>query len=302
MAEEKYYLGRVFDPHKNELTDKPVLMDGRDLTTHGVIVGMTGSGKTGLAVGLIEEAVLSGIPCLVIDPKAEMGNLLLSFPNLAPCRFCSLDRPRRGRAQGQDAGGLCRRHRRGMEEGACRLGDRRGADQAVQGCGRFRRLYPRQHRVRPDQRPQLVSGPAGRDKEGRGGRPRADHRVGLGAAFADRHRGRSHHEPRAHPALEDLGRLLVAGPGPQPGKDHHLHPGPAAAAGWGLRAGGILSPGRADEARGGAQQRRRVARRLPGGARECRWISISFSSPAAISRGCRSSISPTSRTRSGSFS
>src|SRR4030042_2817622 len=87
MAEEKYYLGRVFDPQKNELTEKPVLMDGRDLTTHGVIVGMTGSGKTGLAVGLIEEAVLAGIPCLVIDPKAEMGNLLLSFPNLAPSDF-----------------------------------------------------------------------------------------------------------------------------------------------------------------------------------------------------------------------
>jgi hypothetical protein len=87
MAEEKYYLGRVFDPVKNEQTDKPVLMDGRDLTTHGVIVGMTGSGKTGLAIGLIEEAVLAGIPCLVIDPKAEMGNLLLSFPALAPADF-----------------------------------------------------------------------------------------------------------------------------------------------------------------------------------------------------------------------
>jgi hypothetical protein len=87
MAEEKYYLGRVFDPQKSELTDKPVMLDSRDLTTHGVIVGMTGSGKTGLAVGLIEEAVLSGIPCLVIDPKAEMGNLLLSFPNLAPSDF-----------------------------------------------------------------------------------------------------------------------------------------------------------------------------------------------------------------------
>ncbi len=87
MAEEKYYLGRVFDPEKNELTDKPVLMDSRDLTTHGVIVGMTGSGKTGLAVDLLEEAISSGIPCLVIDPKAEMGNLLLSFPGLTPADF-----------------------------------------------------------------------------------------------------------------------------------------------------------------------------------------------------------------------
>ncbi|MBN2225159.1 MAG: ATP-binding protein [Deltaproteobacteria bacterium] len=87
MAEEKYYLGRVFNSEKNEMTEKPVLVDGRDLTTHGVIVGMTGSGKTGLAVGLIEEAVLSGIPCLIIDPKAEMGNLLLSFPDLLPADF-----------------------------------------------------------------------------------------------------------------------------------------------------------------------------------------------------------------------
>jgi hypothetical protein len=87
MAEDKYYLGRVSDPEKDKLTEEPVMIKGRDLTTHGVIVGMTGSGKTGLAVGLIEEAVLSGVPCLVIDPKAEMGNLLLSFPELAPTDF-----------------------------------------------------------------------------------------------------------------------------------------------------------------------------------------------------------------------
>jgi hypothetical protein len=87
MAEEKYYLGRVFDPQKDQLTDKPVLLEGRDLTTHGVIVGMTGSGKTGLAVDLLEEAVLAGVPCLVIDPKAEMGNLLLAFPGLTGADF-----------------------------------------------------------------------------------------------------------------------------------------------------------------------------------------------------------------------
>jgi len=87
MADEKYYLGRVFDPQKNELTDKPVTINGRDLTTHGVIVGMTGSGKTGLAGSLIAEAVVAWVPCLVSDPKAEMGNLLLSFPSLSPGDF-----------------------------------------------------------------------------------------------------------------------------------------------------------------------------------------------------------------------
>ena len=59
---------------------EPVVYDGADLTTHGVIVGMTGSGKTGLGIGLIEEALMSGIPCLIIDPKGDMGNLMLSFP------------------------------------------------------------------------------------------------------------------------------------------------------------------------------------------------------------------------------
>ena len=87
MASDGFYLGKIFDEKKGELTDQQVLYDSRDLTTHGVIIGMTGSGKTGLSVGLIEEAVLSGIPVVIIDPKAEMGNLLLAFPELSPEKF-----------------------------------------------------------------------------------------------------------------------------------------------------------------------------------------------------------------------
>jgi hypothetical protein len=61
--------------------------EAADLTTHGVIVGMTGSGKTGLAIDLLEEALLSGVPALIIDPKGDMTNLLLNFPELAPADF-----------------------------------------------------------------------------------------------------------------------------------------------------------------------------------------------------------------------
>ena len=61
--------------------------EAADLTTHGVIVGMTGSGKTGLAIDLLEEALLSGVPALIIDPKGDMTNLLLNFPDLAPADF-----------------------------------------------------------------------------------------------------------------------------------------------------------------------------------------------------------------------
>jgi hypothetical protein len=76
-----FYLGRSVD------SDQPLTYEAADLTTHGVIVGMTGSGKTGLGVGLIEEALLSGIPCLVIDPKGDMGNLALTFPSLEASDF-----------------------------------------------------------------------------------------------------------------------------------------------------------------------------------------------------------------------
>ena len=78
-----FYLGKPFDVPAGQLAeDELVLYDSKDLCTHAVIVGMTGSGKTGLGVGLIEEAAIDGIPSLVIDPKGDLTNLLLNFPKL----------------------------------------------------------------------------------------------------------------------------------------------------------------------------------------------------------------------------
>lgn len=82
-----FYLGREVDPNSMEESDRPLLYDSSDLTTHAVIVGMTGSGKTGLGVGLIEEAAIDGIPVLAIDPKGDLGNLALTFPELRPEEF-----------------------------------------------------------------------------------------------------------------------------------------------------------------------------------------------------------------------
>ena len=82
-----FYLGKQFDLGKQTRLDDLVLYDSRDLLTHAVCVGMTGSGKTGLGISLIEEAAIDGIPVLAIDPKGDLGNLLLTFPNLAPADF-----------------------------------------------------------------------------------------------------------------------------------------------------------------------------------------------------------------------
>ena len=81
------FVGETIDHSTGERTGEPVLLDSADFTTHGVIVGMTGSGKTGLGVVLIEEALLSGVPVLAIDPKGDLGNLCLTFPDLAPADF-----------------------------------------------------------------------------------------------------------------------------------------------------------------------------------------------------------------------
>ncbi|MFZ5820895.1 MAG: ATP-binding protein [Chloroflexota bacterium] len=87
MPDRRFYLGRLYDPARKTPADQPLLYDPADLTTHAVVTGMTGSGKTGLCITLLEEAALQGIPALIIDPKGDLTNLLLHFPNLAPQDF-----------------------------------------------------------------------------------------------------------------------------------------------------------------------------------------------------------------------
>lgn len=90
LAYEKlglFYLGKELPIGEQPTAGLPLLYKSKNLTTHGVIIGMTGSGKTGLGIGLIEEAIMDDVPSIIIDPKGDMANLLLTFPNLEPTDF-----------------------------------------------------------------------------------------------------------------------------------------------------------------------------------------------------------------------
>ena len=116
----QWYLGKRYDLGKGRLLDEPVFYDPDDLTTHAFIVGMTGSGKTGLAITLLEEAALSGIPALLIDPKGDLTNIALHFPLLHPEDFAPWISPEEARREGktveQKARETAEMWRRGLAE------------------------------------------------------------------------------------------------------------------------------------------------------------------------------------------
>jgi len=82
-----FYLGKEYDLESHQRLDDLVMYDARDLTTHAVVVGMTGSGKTGLCIDILEEAAIDHVPAIIIDPKGDITNLLLTFPDLRPEDF-----------------------------------------------------------------------------------------------------------------------------------------------------------------------------------------------------------------------
>ncbi len=96
-----FYLGQEYDLAKSERLDSLVMYDARDLTTHAVCVGMTGSGKTGLCIDLLEEAAIDSVPAILIDPKGDLTNMLLTFPDLRPEDFRPWINPDDARRKGK---------------------------------------------------------------------------------------------------------------------------------------------------------------------------------------------------------
>lgn len=115
-----FYLGRYFHLETGQTGDQPLYYDPADLTTHAIVTGMTGSGKTGLCIALMEEAALQGIPALLIDPKGDLTNLLLHFPDLSPQDFAPwLDTDtlrRQGKSLDQAAQETAERWKNGLDE------------------------------------------------------------------------------------------------------------------------------------------------------------------------------------------
>ncbi len=115
-----FYLGRAYDPNRKKVGESLLLYDSKDLVTHAVCVGMTGSGKTGLCIGLLEEAAIDGVPSIVIDPKGDLANLLLTFPQLRPEDFEPWinedDAQKKGLANSEFASQQAELWKKGLEE------------------------------------------------------------------------------------------------------------------------------------------------------------------------------------------
>lgn len=115
-----FYLGKHYDVGEDQRLDRLLMYDARDLTTHGVCVGMTGSGKTGLCIDLLEEAAIDNVPAIIIDPKGDMTNLLLAFPDLRPEDFRPWinidDARRRGMSEDEFAAQQAQLWRKGLAE------------------------------------------------------------------------------------------------------------------------------------------------------------------------------------------
>jgi hypothetical protein len=113
-----FYLGRRFDVDTKKAADDLVLYDSKDLVTHALCVGMTGSGKTGLGIAVIEEAAIDAVPVIVIDPKGDLTNLLLTFPDLRADDFAAWvnedDARRAGRSVAEFAADQAERWRKGL--------------------------------------------------------------------------------------------------------------------------------------------------------------------------------------------
>jgi len=132
-----FYLGRPHDLKTKKPREGLLLYDSKDLVTHAVCVGMTGSGKTGLCISLLEEAAIDGIPAIVIDPKGDLGNLLLTFPELRPEDFAPWINEDDARTKGLSAQDFARQQAELWRKGLAAWGQDGGRIQRLREAAEF---------------------------------------------------------------------------------------------------------------------------------------------------------------------
>ena len=137
----EFYLGREYDLRAGRLREELLLYDSKDLLTHAMCVGMTGSGKTGLCVSLLEEAAVDGVPALIIDPKGDLANLMLAFPGLKAEEFRPWIDPDEARRAGMSLDEYARSRAKLWREGLADWENRRNADREVPRVCRCRDLH-----------------------------------------------------------------------------------------------------------------------------------------------------------------
>jgi hypothetical protein len=173
-----FYLGAAYDLDQRKRSGEPLLYDSKDLVTHAVCVGMTGSGKTGLCTVLLEEAAIDGIPALVIDPKGDLANLLLRSRSSGR-GLRALGRSGGGEAERRLARAVRRSPGRAVEERSRRVGPGRSAHRAHARGVRVRGLHAGLERgaaaLDPEELRRARPGDAGGRR--RAARERADDRV-----------------------------------------------------------------------------------------------------------------------------
>ena len=165
---------------------EPLALEPRDLTTHGVIVGMTGSGKTGLGLVLLEEALSAGVPVLALDPKGDLGNLLLTFPDLAPASFQPWVNESDAREAGLSVEEYAAKVAAEWREGLAASGIGPERIQALRDAAELTDLHARLERGRPAQSDRLAAGAGALVGDGGRDAPRRDRGHGDEPARARR--------------------------------------------------------------------------------------------------------------------
>ena len=160
-----FYLGQRVDPDTQKATGVPLLYDAADLVTHAVILGMTGSGKTGLGIGLIEEAAMDGIPVIAVDPKGDLPNLLLTFPALQTADFAQWANPDEARVLGLDAGAFAEREATRWRTGLSESGQGPERIARLRSTAEFSVYTPGSRAARPLSILRTFQAPPGEDPE-----------------------------------------------------------------------------------------------------------------------------------------